>query len=96
LEALIATAEKARADLERRVSRERTRHLRILARNELALNVKAIVMGSDSPKFAHDERAAEDWAGLVLDAAAIRRPSRETNPAAFQAMFARGRDEPLI
>jgi hypothetical protein len=88
LAALIETAEKRRLEFEAQVSRERSKRRGTFARNELALNLKAIIMGF-SPKFADDERAAEDWAAQVLDAARIPYAKRETNLAAFKRMFAR-------
>lgn len=86
LGALIETAEHGRADFERRISRAWSKRRGTLARNELAMNLKATAM-VHSPKLAHDQRAAEDWAALVLDTIEIRCPVRETNPGAFGAMF---------
>jgi hypothetical protein len=88
LAALIETTEKRRLELEAQVSREWSKRRGTHARNQLALNLKAIIMGCSS-KLANDERAAEDWAALALDTAGIRCPYRHTNPAAFKGMFAR-------
>jgi hypothetical protein len=77
------------------VSREWSKRRGTHARNQLALNLKAIIVGC-SPKLANDERAAEDWAAFALDTAGIRCPDRHTNPPAFKGMFARWRPKSLI
>jgi hypothetical protein len=89
LAALIETTEKRRLEFEAQVSREWSSRRRTFARNELARNLKAIIMGC-SPKLANDERAAEGWVASVLEAARIRYPRRETNLRAFKAMLAPG------
>jgi hypothetical protein len=86
LAALIDATDKAGAAMEKQVSRTWSKRRGILARNELAFNLKGIAVGH-SPKLANNQRAAEDWAALILDAAGIRCPIRETNSAAFAAMF---------
>jgi hypothetical protein len=88
LAALIETTEKRRLEIEAQVSRGSSKSRRTFARNQLALQLKAIIMGL-SPEFDGNERSAEDWAVLVLDAAEIRCPYRATNPSAFKRMFAR-------
>jgi hypothetical protein len=95
LAALIETTERRRLEFEAQVSREWSRNRRTFARNELALNLKSIIMGC-SPALANDERAAQGWVASVLDAAEIPYPKRETNPTAFNRMFARRRRKPLI
>jgi hypothetical protein len=84
--ALMMGANRRRLELDAQGSRERSRRRGTFARNELALNLKAIAIGY-SPKLAEDQ--AEDWAALVLDTAGIRCPDRNTNPRAFKRMFAR-------
>jgi hypothetical protein len=84
LAALIETTEKRRLEFDAQVSGEWSKRRGTYARNELALNLKAIIMS----KFARDERAAEKWAAQVLDAAEIPYPKRETSRKAFDGMFA--------
>jgi hypothetical protein len=57
LSALIATAGKCKADLERRVSRESSKRRGVLARDELAWSLKVIAM-SDSPEARDDIQQA--------------------------------------
>jgi hypothetical protein len=97
LAAHIEKADRRRSELEAQVSPGRSRSRGTFARNELALNLKAIAIGY-SPKLAEDQREAEakDWAASVLRAAGFERvPYRETNPRAFERMFARGEDPRL-
>jgi hypothetical protein len=89
LAAMIATAEKAHADMEKRVSRASSIRRNTRNRNDLALTLKAIIRDS-APALRTNEQAAEDWVAELLDAAGIRVPSRQTNAKQFRAMFARG------
>jgi len=82
LAALIETAEKARAAMENRVDRTWSKRRGTLARNELALQLKAIVR-----RFSNNERAAEDWVAVVFETAKISYPKRELKPADFAKMF---------
>ena len=93
LGAWIESTEKRSSELEAQVSRERTKRRRTYARNQLALNLKAIISGY-SPKFANDEGGAEDWAVVVLDTAGISCPDRNKSPKDFRAMFAVNRTPP--
>jgi hypothetical protein len=93
LGAWIESTEKRSSELEAHVSRERTKRRRTYARNQLALNLKAIISGY-SPKLANDERGAEDWAALVLVSAGISCPDRDNSPKDFRAMFAVNRTPP--
>jgi hypothetical protein len=91
--ALIESTEKRSSELEAQVSRESTKRRGTYARNQLAVNLKAIIMGC-SPELANDERGAEDWAVLVLDTAGISNPDRDSSPKDFRAMFALNRTPP--
>ena len=95
LAALIDATESRRAEFEKRVSRGWSKRRRTHWRNELALNLKAIIMGC-SPKMKHDERAAEKWVANVLDTVSIRYPDPDTNHKAFHAMFAVARVKPPL
>ena len=93
LPALIETAKQHRDECNARVSKERTRRLATLARNELALNLRAIVTGHRTSARARQRNglpsSSVQPASAILTPVAItkhfRRCSRgnSTPPAAF-------------
>jgi hypothetical protein len=91
LAAYIETTEKRRLEFEAQVSRKWSKRRKTHTRNELARNLKAIIMGC-SPALAEDQRGAEKWVALVLNAARILYPERESNLKAFNGMFT---DQPV-
>jgi len=73
---------------EKRASRARTIQQAKHLRDNLARSLKGLVMEL-SPLLSKDAGAAEEWVASVLDWLSIKFPARETDSAAFAAMFGR-------
>jgi hypothetical protein len=96
LDALIWSVERRQQTYEGQVSGARSKRRQTPARNDLAVNLKGIIMGF-SEKMRSDPRAAEKWVAEVFDNCRIRilYPDPVSNRKAFRAMFAVAQDEPV-
>jgi hypothetical protein len=83
---LIVKAEGERAIWNVLVSRERSRRRSSQRRDNLALGIKALVMGL-SPKFAKDEHEAESWVATALSTLGVRYPDPQVHRTEFRRMF---------
>jgi hypothetical protein len=86
LAALIEKAEDCRWETEERVDRNWSKERGTYAKNQLALNLKAIIMGY-SPTLHNDQAGAEDWAAVALEALGFSYPDPEKRPADFRKLF---------
>jgi hypothetical protein len=83
---LINKAEAKGARQEARISGSRSRRQRTYYRDDLARALKALAVVR-SPKFAKNERAAENWVAVTLDVLKISYPDPLARQVDFRRMF---------
>jgi hypothetical protein len=91
---LIEKAEDCRRETEKMINRNWSKERGTYAKKQLALNLKAIVIGY-SPTLRKDEAAAEEWAADVLDLLGLSRPSPEKRLAELRKLFETNREPPF-